>query len=123
MARYGICLAFAVFLPWLVAADSELPFPTGCDLLGMTYDQFQMYVAGIYEGQLMMASIAKAEPVVCAGPEVTRTDLAALCHAALPVIPDRMMTLPAVQVVLSILMRQHPCEAATTEPRKVSPPA
>ena len=47
---------------------------------------------------------------------VTRTDLAALCHAALPVIPDRMMTLPAAQVVLSILMRQHTCEAAATEP-------
>ena len=116
MARYGICLAVAVLLPWLAAADSELPVATGYDLLGLTYEQFEVYVAGIYEGQLLMAGMAKAEPVVCAGPEVTRTDLAALCLAALPVLPGRMMTLPAAEVVLLVLMRQHPCGATVAGP-------
>ena len=113
-------------LPLLVAAgtlDTEPPVPTGYDLLVLTHDQFQLCVAGICEGQVLMASMVQAEPVVCIGSMLMRMDVAALCLAALRVIPDRMMTLPAAEVVMSILMKQHPRdEAGTRRPRKVSPP-
>ena len=118
--RYAILLpvgAMLLSLPLPVAADTQdtgPAVPTGYDLLVLTRGQFQLYVAGIYEGQVLMASMVQAEPIVCIDPMLTRTDVAALCLAALPAIPDRMMTLPAAEVVMSILMKQHPCEAAGT---------
>ena len=119
MKRHAILLVVAVLL-FLQAPttsgtqDTGPPVPTGFDLLMLTHAQFQLYVSGIYEGQVLMASIAKAEPVVCVDPMLTRTDVAAMCLAALPVIPDRMLTLPAAEVVMTILMKQHPCETAET---------
>ena len=120
MKRYAILLlvgAILLPLPLPVASDTqdtEPAVPTGYDLLVLTHGQFQLYVAGIYEWQELMANMVQAEAVVCIDPLLTRTDVAALCLAALPVIPDRMMTLLAAEVVMSILMKQHPCEAAGT---------
>ena len=117
--RYAILLVGAVLLslPSPAASDTldtEPPIPTGYNLLMLTHAQFQLYVSGIYEGQVLMATLAEAEPVVCVDPMLTRTDVATLCLAALPVIPDRMMALPAAEVVMTILMKQHPCETAET---------
>ena len=52
MKRYAILLAggMVLSLPLLVAAgtqDTEPPVPTGYDLLVLTHDQFQLYVAGV----------------------------------------------------------------------------
>ena len=63
-----------------------------------------------------MATMVQAEPVVCIGSMLTRMDVSALCLGALRVIPDRMMTLPAAEVVMSILMKQHPCEELAAQP-------
>ena len=119
MKRYAILLlgAILLFLPLPAAPDTQdtkPPVPTGYDLLVLTHAQFELYVSGIYEGQVLMASLVQAEPVVCIDPMMTRTDVAAMCLAAPPVIPDRMMTLPAAEVVMTILMKQHPCETAET---------
>ena len=119
MKRYAIFLlgAILLFLPLPAAPDTQdtaPPVPTGYDLLVLTHAQFELYVSGIYEGQVLMASLVQAEPVVCVDPMMTRTDVAAMCLAALPVIPDRMMTLPAAELVMTILMKQHPCETAGT---------
>jgi len=124
--RYAILLVAAtLLLPPLPAAseaqDTGPPVPTGHDLLMLTHAQFQLYVSGIYEGHVLMASVVQAEPVVCIDPMLTRTDVAALCLAALPVIPDRMLTLPAAEVVMTILMKQHPCETAETRGLERSP--
>ena len=94
--------------------DTEPPVPTGFDLLMLTRAQFQRCVSGNYEGQVLMASMAQAARVVCVDPMLTRTDVAAMCLAALPVIPDLMLTLPAAEVVMTILTKQHPCEIAET---------
>ena len=117
--QYAILLVGAVLLCLSSPAasgtqDKEPPIPTGRDLLVLTRGQFQLYVSGIYEGHTLMASMVREKPVVCIDPMLTRTQVAAMCLAALPVIPDRMMTLPAAEVVMSILMKQHPCEAAET---------
>ena len=117
--RYAILLVGAVLLSLSSPAGSgtqvrKPPIPTGYDLLVLTHAQFQLYVSGIYEGHSLMASMVQEKPVVCIDPMLTRTEVAAMCLAALPVIPDRMMTLPAAEVVISILMKQHPCEAAGT---------
>ena len=117
--RYAILLVAATLLSLPLPAASEAqdtgpPVPTGHDLLMLTHAQFQLYVSGIYEGHVLMASMVQAEPVACIDPMLTRTDVAALCRAALPVIPDRTMTLPAAEVVMTILMKQHPCETAET---------
>ena len=117
--RYAILLLGAILLCLPLPAapdtqDTEPPVPTGYDLLVLTHAQFELYVSGIYEGQVLMASLGQAEPVVCVDPMMTRADVAAMCLAALPVIPDRMMTLPAAEVVMTILMKQHPCGTAAT---------
>ena len=117
--RYAILLVGAMLLTLQGPAasgtqDTEPRVPTGFDLLMLTHAQFKLYVSGIYEGHVLMANMAQAEPVVCVDPMLTRTDVATLCLAALPVIPDRMLTLPAAEVVMTILMKQHPCETAET---------
>ena len=95
MKRYAILLlgAILLFLPLPAAPDTqdtEPPVPAGYDLLVLTHAQFELHVSGIYEGQVLMASLVQAAPVVCVDPMMTRTDVAATCLAALPVIPDHV---------------------------------
>ena len=122
MKRYAILLlgAILLFLPLPAAPDmqdTEPPVPTGYDLLVLTHAQFELYVSGIYEGQVLMASLVQAAPVVCVDPMMTRTDVAAICLEALPVIPGRVWDyakndLPQLrQIVQALLAEMEPPEA------------
>ena len=124
MKRYAILLlgAILLFLPLTATPDmqdTEPPVPTGYNLLVLTHAQFELYVSGIYEGQVLMASLVQAARVVCVDPMMTRTDLAATCLAALPVIPDRVWDyakndlLQLRQVVQALLAEMEPPEVWT----------
>ena len=111
-------LFFALTVPVLAAAAEAPPVPTGYQLSLLQPGEFQVYVGGIYEGQMLMARMAGISPLVCVDPMLTRADVALRVLRALPGLPHEVMALPASEVVLTVLMWQHGCQA---EQQRVAP--
>ena len=111
-------LCLALIAPALAAVAEAPPVPTGYQLFLLQPGEFQAYVGGIYEGQLLRAKMAGISPVVCVDPMLTRADVTLRALEALPDLPHEVMALPASNVVLTVLMRQHGCSAGK---RQVAP--
>ena len=107
----------------LAAAAEELPAPTGYHLSLLRPNEFQVYVSGVYEGQMLMAKMAGIRPAVCVDPMLTRAGVAMRVLQALPELSREVMALEASVVVMTVLMRQHGCPAGQQQfapkPRQV----
>ena len=114
-------LLLALMAPMLTAAAEARPVPTGYQLSLLRPGEFQIYVSGIYEGQVLMAKMAGITPAVCVDPTLTRADVAMGVLQALPELSHEAMTLEASVVVLTVLMRQHGCPAGQQQIAARSP--
>ena len=105
-----------LFLPALVAT-AEIPrSQTGFDLFRLPLGEFQSYVSGIYEGQLILAEAAGAPRASCVDDRMTRAELARIVLNALSHLPEKQLLLPARLVVFRILIEEVPCPGFERNP-------
>ena len=58
MLRYVLLI---VLFPALVLAQESPPVPNGVDLLRLPLGEFQAYVSGIYEGQVLLSEVCRCQ--------------------------------------------------------------
>lgn len=113
----GDIVPFLVILLLPVLAAAEIPStPTGFHLFRLPLGEFQSYVSGIYEGQLMMAEAAGVPPVMCVDDRTTRAELAGIVLNALSYLSEDELLLPARTVVFRILIKTIPCPGFRRKP-------
>ena len=86
-------------------------------LLALEPRVFQAYVAGIYEGQAMLAAALKAPQIVCVAPEVNRQELALIVRRGIARLPGPELQLSARVIVFRVLIEQAPCPGFRWEGR------
>lgn len=109
-------LLLLLLLPALGAAAEIPSTPTGFHLFRLPLGEFQSYVSGIYEGQLLMAEEAGVPPVLCVDDRTTRADLAGIVMNALSYLSEDELLLPARTVVFRILTKAVPCPGVERKP-------
>ena len=105
-----------LFLPTLVAAADTPPLPTGFHLFRLPLGEFQSYVSGIYEGQLILAESAGIPQALCVDDGMTRAELARTVLNALSYLSEEELLLPARTVVFRVLMEKVPCPGSERRP-------
>ena len=111
--RCAWLLALAVPLAALGGQHPTPPVPTGHDLYRLPIAEFQAYVSGVYDGQAALVNALGIRPIICLHSHMTRSDLARLVLHALPRLPDKVMDLPANDVVLRVLVENARCPEVT----------
>ena len=109
------CVLLAVILPVLALAQEAPPAPNGRALLDLPLGEFQSYVSGIVEGQMVLANALKVPQAICIDPMLTRADVARLTALGLTELPETFLALPARIVVFRILLEKTPCPGFTWE--------
>ena len=107
-----------LLLPALAAAAEIPSTPTGFHLFRLPLGEFQSYVSGIYEGQLLMAEAAGVPPVLCVDDRTTRAELAGIVMNALSYLSEDELLLPARTVVFRILIENVPCPGFQRKPAR-----
>ena len=110
--RFLLILLF----PALAAAADIPPAPTGFHLFRLPLGEFQSYVSGIYEGQLMMSEAAGVPQALCVDDRTTRAELAGIVLNALSHLAEEELLLPARTVVFRILIEKVPCPGFERKP-------
>ena len=74
--------------------------------------RYRSFVAGIYEGHMLSASLYKQDQLACPSPETTRQELAeaVLAHLTTLSPTDEMAEMPARTTVFVGLVKAFPCE-------------
>ena len=109
------CILLTLILPALVLAAESPPVPNGVDLLKLPYGEFQSYVSGIYEGQVLLSEAMGAPQVSCVDASMTRTDLANIVLYGLSRLSKIDLTRPGGEVVFRVLIEQLPCPGVRWE--------
>ena len=104
-----------VLLPSLVLAAEAPPVPTGHDLFALPVGEFRAYVAGIVEGQRLLAEGLGVPRAVCVDSMMTRMELASLVLTAISRLPRDFLKQPARVVVFRVLVENAPCPGFTWE--------
>ena len=102
-----------MLLPCLVLAAEAPPVPTGYDLFALPVGEFRAYVAGIVEGQRLLAEALNVPQAICVDPMVTRIELASLVLYTLSRLPRNFLNRPARVVVFRVLVENTPCPGFT----------
>ena len=102
-----------VLLPSLVLAAEAPPGLTGHDLFALPVGEFRAYVAGIVEGQRLLAEGLNVPQAVCVDPMLTRVELASLVLYAISRLPKAFLDQPARVVVFRALVENSPCPGFT----------
>ena len=109
--------AVLTLLPAVALAQGAAPGPSAWGLLALEPRVFQAYVAGIYEGQAMLAAALKAPQIVCVDPEVNRRELALIVRRGIARLPGRELQRSARVIVFRVLIEQAPCPGFRWEGR------
>ena len=104
-----------VLLPVLALSQGSPPVPNGRALLALPPGEFQSYVSGIIEGQMVLAAALRMPQAICIDPILTRADMAKLVALGLTELPKVFLALPARVVVFRILLEKTPCPGFTWE--------
>ena len=102
-----------VLLPCVVVVAEVPPVPTGYDLFALPVGEFRAYVAGIVEGQRLLADGLGVPQAVCVDPMMTRMELASLVLYAISRLPKAFLRQPARVVVFRVLVENMPCPGFT----------
>ena len=102
-----------VLLPSLVLAAEAPPVPAGYDLFALPVGEFRAYVAGIVEGQRLLADGLGVPHAVCVDPMMTRIELASMVLYAISRLPRDFLKQPARVVVFRALVENTPCPGFT----------
>ena len=96
------------FTPAFVLAQTP-PLPNGRALLELQLGEFQSYVSGIIEGQMLLADALWVSQAICIDPILTRADVAKLVALGLAELPEVFLALPARVIIFRILLEKTPC--------------
>lgn len=107
-----------VLLPSLVLAAEAPPVPAGYDLFTLPVGEFRAYVAGIVEGQRLLADGLGVPHAVCVDPMMTRIELASMVLFAISRLPRDFLKQPARVVVFRALVENTPCPGFTWDADK-----
>ena len=119
MLRY---VSLLVLIAPLATTGEQAPqgrrFPLGTTCTDCPSRSFRHMWAASYDGQAALVNAIGIQPVVCLDAYMTRGDLASLVLYALPKLPEKVMSLPANDVVFRVLIENARCPGVRRNLRK-----